>query len=442
MKKTLSLIVLNYFRLLARLQLKKNPHAVVIGITGSAGKTSTRRALSMILAKKGKVKQSHRANSESGIPLNILGLSPLNYSTLDWLRLIVLAPVMLLINWEHFDYYVVEMGIDSPKSPKNMTYLLSIIRPHIGIVLNAGLVHSDSFDYLVKDRHPKRRMDKIRLKIAEEKMKLAQGIHPTGTAIVNADQKEFRPLSKHLSSRLLTFGKARSAYFRFTAPKLSLSGFSYNFHYQGQDYSLKLAHLFEGSYVYTFSAALAAAASLGIAPQLGIEALADYQPPPGRSSLLKGKKDSIIIDSSYNTTPSGMKNMLRLLNKLGTHRHKLVILGDMRELGKQSKEAHKQLAEWILDYADEAILFGQAVKQHTLPVLKAKKFPVNYFSRFSELEKHLTNHLTPKSLILVKSSQNTLLLERAVELLLQNPSDQALLCRRGKYWDDRRSQLD
>ena len=146
MKKILSTLILNYFRFLARLQLKKNPRATIIGITGSAGKTSTRLAIVHILKTRGIVKHTTHANSESGIPLNILGLHPTSYTYFDWFRLIILAPFKLLSNWEHFAYYVVEMGIDSPDSPKNMAYLLSILRPHVGVVLNASLTHADSFD--------------------------------------------------------------------------------------------------------------------------------------------------------------------------------------------------------------------------------------------------------------------------------------------------------
>jgi UDP-N-acetylmuramoyl-tripeptide--D-alanyl-D-alanine ligase len=442
MKKIISLFILYYLRFLAKLQLKKNSHAIIIGVTGSAGKSSTRRALSLILSTKGKVKESVRANSESGIPLNILGLSPHNYSLLDWLRIIILAPLMLLINWEKFDYYVVEMGIDNPKAPKNMSYLLSIIKPHVGIVLNAGLVHSDSFDYLVKDRQPTRRAEKIRFEIAKEKMKLATQLDPTGIAIVNTDQKELKKLANDVSARLLSFGKHKGSYFHFSSPKVSLSGFSFSFHYQGQDFSLSLPYLFEPSYAYTFSAALSATTALGISPKAGIKALENYHAPAGRSSILAGIKDSIIVDSSYNSSPDSMFNMLKLLDKVGGKHYKLAIIGDMRELGKQSKHAHRNLAAWISKYSDEALLFGKETKTHTFPLLTSKNFPVHHFTHMNRLIEYLATHIKPKSLILVKGSQNTIFLERATASLLAHQSDLSRLCRRGKYWDKRRSQID
>ena len=115
----LQLAVLYYLRFWARLKLNIiRPD--IIGITGSAGKTSCVQAIVAILGDSFRVKVSEKANSESGIPLNILGLTPNDYSVVDWLRLIFLAPIKALTNWEKYDIYLVELGIDSPRVPKNM----------------------------------------------------------------------------------------------------------------------------------------------------------------------------------------------------------------------------------------------------------------------------------------------------------------------------------
>ena len=101
-RNKLAPLVLCYLRFFAKLQLKKNHQAKIVGITGSAGKTSCQLAVLAALGKnKGrlKIKISSKANSESGIPLDILGLKVKNYSPLDWLRLILLAPWQLVTNW-------------------------------------------------------------------------------------------------------------------------------------------------------------------------------------------------------------------------------------------------------------------------------------------------------------------------------------------------------
>lgn len=435
LKKIIARIVLNYFRFFARIQLAKNPRSTIIGITGSAGKTSTREAMVLILKSRGKVKESEGANSESGIPLDILGLHPKNYSMLDWLRLMILAPIRALTFTEYFDFYVVEMGIDSPDAPKNMAYLLSIITPNVSVVLNAGLTHTANFDYLVKDKNSKRRKEKLINLVAKEKMALARGVASGGVAIVNLDQKEFAKNIKDLESRKITYGKSAKADLRIINTSTSLQGFSLSFSYQGTIYKLTTPDILPDHYGHTFAAAISAGCSIGIPPSLSIQALSKYRSPAGRLRIFHGLNDSVVIDSSYNASPDTMLESLKLLKKIGSKHRKIAVLGDMRELGISTKLVHKQLADWVRYYADEAILFGTATKEYTLPVLVSGKFPVLHFEQMSELIKYLKSRLKNNDIILVKGSQNEIFLERAVEEILLNQSDVKGLCRRGIYWD-------
>ncbi|MEI8232516.1 MAG: UDP-N-acetylmuramoyl-tripeptide--D-alanyl-D-alanine ligase [bacterium] len=440
MKKYLSLIILNYFRYLAKLQLRKNPDATIIGITGSAGKTSTRLAIVQILKTRGVVKHSVHANSESGIPLNILGLSPTDYSVFDWLRLIILAPIKLLTNKETFKYYVVEMGIDSPRYPKNMAYLLSIVRPHVAVVLNASLTHASEFDYLVKDASPVRRSEKLISLIAKEKMQLARGVGSSGVAIINLDQKEFARSSKDVAGRIITFGKSDKANLKILSTTITSRGFNFRFSYLSQKYELALPDIYPEHYAYTFAAAIATAASLGIPPTISLPSLASFRAPAGRLRIFPGFSDSTIIDSSYNASPSTMFESLKLLDHLAGSRKKIAVIGDMRELGVSAKLAHKNLVDWVMKYTDEVILFGDLTKQYCLPVLESRKFPVHHFAQMSQLTKYLRSIVRPKSYILVKGSQNELFLERAVESILADQKDVAKLCRRGPFWDKLRAK--
>ena len=440
MKKLLSSWVLSYFRFFAGVQLKKNPNATIIGVTGSDGKTSLRLAIVEILKTHGTVKHSAHANSESGIPLNILGLRPKNYSALDWLRLTILAPVQLMVNREHYNYYVVEMGIDSPDAPKNMSYLLKIIRPHVGVVLNATLTHSAGFDHLVKDTSPLRRMDKLIKVIAKEKMLLAKGIGHKGVAVFNIDQKEFAAEKRDITARQITFGKSQKADLRIVSCSVTRQGFTLTFSYQGQTHKLVLTDVFPEAYAYTFAAALATAAAVGIPPLISLPSLSKYHAPSGRMRIFDGVYDSTIIDSSYNASPQTMLEALKLLKSLGGRNKKIAVIGDMRELGLSEKIAHKNLADWLLLYCDEALLFGDLTRDHTLPVLVSKKFPVHHFTKMYDLTKYIHSIVKPKSYILVKGSQNTIYLERAVESILKNPADVAKLCRRGTYWENLRNK--
>src|SRR5438270_759680 len=138
MKLLLIRPLLLYFRLFASLALRIHQPEVV-GITGSVGKSSAREAIAAVLSAYYPTKVIEKGNSEIGIPLGILGLqvnslgfqTPLR-SVADYIRLLVLA-VPGLFFLRGTKYLVIEMGVDEPEEPKNMTYLLRIVKPHIAV---------------------------------------------------------------------------------------------------------------------------------------------------------------------------------------------------------------------------------------------------------------------------------------------------------------------
>ncbi len=441
LKRYLGYPILIWLRFWAKLKLKRvNP--LIIGVTGSVGKTSTRIAIANILQSLGTVKEAKHANSESGIPLNILGLSLKNYAWFDWLRIVVLAPFAYLFKSESYDYYLVEMGIDSPFPPKNMSYLLSILRPHVGIVLNATLVHTAEFDSLVKDRSLKRRRQKLIHLIAQEKGKLVTTMDKSGLAILNLDQLEIADLAKQTSARTLFFGFKSGADVRILKVKKTRTSFAVDFQYRAQTASLKFTNFpFEDNYAYTFAAAITVGIGLGVPFLKTVELLqAKYYAPPGRWRVFQGLNQTTLVDSSYNASPKAMISALTNFKVLARRAYKLAVIGDMRELGQEAKQIHKDLATWLMNNVDEAVLFGNLTKQYTLPILKRNHFPVRHFERMDDLIAYLKAHLQPKSWLLFKGSQNTIFLERAVAALLLNKEEEKYLCRRGEYWDKIRAQ--
>ncbi|MCQ3944464.1 MAG: hypothetical protein DPW11_01660 [bacterium] len=435
MKSKLSLIVLAYLRFWAKLQLKKNPRAIIIGVTGSAGKTSTRLAIVQILKNRGGVKHSVHANSESGIPLNILGLTLSTYSFLDWLRVMLLAPLKYIFWKESYDYYVVEMGIDSPHPPKNMAYLLSIIKPDIAIVLGASHVHTETFDPLVRDTASVRRRSKLLNLIASHKMLLARSVSPDGSSIINADSAALAPYIKDIKSRLLTFGTNQSSSLRIIKNTLSRRGTSVTFEYQNMQATLTLPDIFGKEYASTFAAAVGVALSLGVPLKQAISHLSSYRSPAGRMRVFAGIKGTHIIDSSYNASPDTVNAALATLDAVAPRNAKLLILGDMRELGSLSKQMHQKLAKKLAFRADTYVLYGEMMSKYVAPSLIREKKVVYNPQSMQELIAVVKKLLKPNMWVLVKGSQNKILLERAVESILENKDDIKNLARRGAYWD-------
>jgi len=388
-KKNLGLLFLYYLRFFARLQLTKikllNPKLITVGITGSAGKTSTLLAIEAALKPNFRVKTNYGGNSETGIPLNILGLNNPDFSLLSWLKIALLTPIKLLTNWKIYDVYLIEMGIDSSQSPKNMSYLLSIIKPDIGIFLNVTPVHLENFSSLDQ--------------IAEDKAKL---VNTAQTAIINKSD----PLVKKYTKNKKTIS--------IKPIKIDIPNF-----------------FLPDIYNISLGAAITMAKTLNLQTSTAIDNLKNnFHLPPGRSSILKSINNSTLIDSSYNSSPLATIEMLNFLKTFPSP--KIAVLGDMRELGAASELSHQNLYQTALNITDTIISVGPETSRYFGP--KAKKFM--YWWQAAD---YLKNNFPQNATILIKGSQNTIFLEELVKELI--PSNKLkhylsnnLICRQSPYW--------
>lgn len=425
-----------YFRLFARLQLKK-VSPLVIGITGSAGKTSTLQACEAVLTDHVQLKVSHKANSQSGIPLNILDLHITNYTLGEWLLLAIRAPLKVIFSWPSYTHYLVEMGIDGPDEPSNMSYLLKIIRPQVAVFLNVAPTHTEPFDHLVRAATPATRRHQLLDLIAAEKGKLITTLPASATAILNQDEPLIMRTAQQTKADVTSFGTAVSADLRVVLFTSNKNGVKCVFNYADDKEKIIFSeYVLPKSYAASFAAALAVGISQKLSLKQAITSLQkNFKLPPGRSSLIPAINQATILDSSYNASTTPMLDMLELLKETAPKR-KLALLGDMRELGEVTQLEHERVAAAAAKICDAVYLVGPSMKQFALPKIKQSNTPVQWFENAYMAAEHLSTVLKKDDLLLVKGSQNTLLLEIAVERLMANPADAAqLLCRRGAYWD-------
>ena len=399
MKKYLSFFVLKYIRFFARLQLnkirflqkKKHKQLDIVGITGSAGKSSTLLACQSVFPVNFKIKTNDGYNSESGLPLSLLGLKITNYSPISWFSIFLLAPIKYLTNWQSYDILILEMGIDSISWPKNMDYLLSVVKPNIGIFLNVNPVHLQFFSSVDE--------------IAQEKAKL---VNQAKVAIVNQNDKLVAKYTKNLN----------------IFPIIPTN--------------IKFDNLFLPSiYQFSFGTALALAKLFNISYTDAYKNIqTKFTLPPSRSSILKGIKNTTIIDSSYNSSPNACEELLKFLSDFKAPK-RIAILGDMRELGKLSPIEHRRIYQIATKSADIIISVGPLTKKYfTNPKLSDKdgSAPTYNFLYWWQASEYLKNIIEGNEVILVKGSQNTIYLEELVKEILENPSDSKVLCRQSKYW--------
>lgn len=428
-------IFLWYLRTLARIQLKKiNP--IIVGIGGASGKSSLTQISSLILSQKFKVKQSKGKNSETGIPLNILGIEVDDYSFKTWFKIGFLALFKILTNFEKYDIYVVEMGIDSPNEPKNMSYLLKFISPRIGVLTNIYLEHSVYFDDLAKSEVSSERKKEILSEIAKQEELLLTSIDSSGRAILNLDDPNIKSTLPLKAKTLTVSAEDKEADFYISKVKVSENSFEVDFTFLKEIYKLKIQSPLPQYYSHIFILAIATAFSNEINVKDAISSIENnFVLPPGRFSVFKGIKNSTIFDSSYNSSLEAAIGALEVLKNIGGEKRKVGIIGDMRELGSLSQIQHELLAREMVKDLDFAIIIGEQMKEFVLPILEKANFEFKAFDNFKDAKDFIASFVRRNDLILVKGSQNTLFLERAVEILLEDKNDRNKLCRRGKYWD-------
>lgn len=444
MKKFATNSTLSYLRYFAKKALAKH-NPTIIGIAGSVGKSSTKKAIEAVLMDHFPTKAV--GNSETGIPLGILGMSPENYSPLDWLKMLAKSP--LNMNYlKGTKYLVAEMGIDEPDPPKNMDYLLSILKPDIAISLNVSATHSLQFDKTVKKEglSQEERLQEVITNIAHEDTKIITKSH-CKVGMYNADDKDVvnQIEGKELSAKLLTFGTKSTCDISYGLYRVSLKGSSFDFFVKidgkREEVNITFDHyILPREYREVFAASILVGVEVGLSlDQIKTSLEKNYIPPKGRASIFEGIHKSSILDSTYNASKASIFAFLELIDilKKETNRDVSFLFGDMRELGAESRIEHEEVAKKLIGIVDYLYLVGPLTREFVLPVIQEneKGFKeVRWFDNSHRAGEYLKDNLPKQTLLLAKGSQNTIFLEDAVKQILEDKKDSKNLCRQEDFW--------
>jgi len=321
---------------------------------------------------------------------------------------------------------VLEMGIDHPG---DMDYLLGIVRPDIGVLTHVSESHLAQFESLDH--------------IAKEKGKLIAALPETGTAIMNADNERAFRQGERSRATILSYGLSPSASLSADNIRLlqegnQVEGLSFKLNSDGKSIPVRLPDIISQHHI----SAVLAAAAIGTALRMNLvdiaAALVDFRTLPGRMQLIAGDGGVRILDDTYNASRVSTEAALATLRELIAPR-KVVILGDMLEIGPASDEVHRTLRDAVI--ASGATVFI-GVGQHMRflsDALIGTNFPEKSIHHFPDpiiAETNIRSLIRPGDLILVKGSQglrmelivNSLLSERSAE------EKQILLCRQSEAW--------
>ncbi|WKZ29942.1 MAG: cyanophycin synthetase [Candidatus Dojkabacteria bacterium] len=421
-------------------------------MTGSTGKSSCKETLVAFLTPHvgEKLKYTGSGNSDIGICYEILGLPVKKHSTLGFIGTLFKAFWQVLTFWEQFDVFVVEMGIDSPYRPNNMTALLRIIRPHVGVFISVGTVHGFAFDHLVDPTLTgEERNTAIKKLIANEKFNLIRSLENRSHGFVAHDIVSFLPSEDLKNVRIIGTGQD----FSLVEGGNTLQGFSGVVKYKNKRYTVEIPN-----YVLPPQALLNLEAATKILDLLKFDLDKSYRMlptllriEPGRSSILPGIEKTVIIDSSYNANIDAAVGLLHAMRDMTKHkrRRRVVVLGELRENGLLTQKIHEDLIEEAVKVADLLILTNTEMLKYGIPKAKELGFAMNenlfWFKNGKQLSYHIKNMIEENDVILFEGSQNEVFLEFAVEQLLanQDPSYVAgVLPRMRSDWKKIKSQIE
>jgi len=442
MKQIFLWIVVGYLWVWAKLALMFCRPQQIIGVAGSVGKSSTRVLLHEVL-KDSFPTIALSGNSETGIALSILGIWPRNYSPVDWLRMIAIAPFGLF-HLRGKTHVIVEMGTDGLRPPRNMGFLLTLIKPTIAIHLSATATHTLQFGEGLAVGETEDRYASVLARIACEDGRI---VTESGSSlnIYNHDDLNIR-------SYITTFQKnsPQVEYKSFGVGKTcDVQLLTYTVTEKGSVFILKTkegeqivvnidSYILPGIFWQNIAATYLAASELGVSKSDIERSLSSkLSLPKGRSSLFSGVNDSLIIDSSYNASRVPMMELLTTARTVAkrSDRPLVVLFGDMRELGDDAEKEHKEVVKALIQATPkEVYLVGELTKKYMVEDLKKSGISTSWHQSSIKLGAALKDLLPKRSLVLVKGSQNTIFLEETVARILQNPSDVDKLCRYDAGW--------
>jgi len=400
---------------------------IIIGITGSVGKTSTKEAIYTVLKYHFFVRPSPQSyNNPLGLPLTILNSSAPGKNILKWLAIFIKAFRLLISpkKWQRYpEILILEMGVDRPG---DFDYLLSFIRPKIGVVTAVGEipVHVEFF------AGPEQ--------LAAEKSKLVEALPKDGTAILNYDDLTVLDMKEKTIARDVTFGFEKGADVRITDFLPRLDGLHFKIEYDGNIVPVRLPNSLGKPHGY----AAAAATVVGLIFKMNLveisQALLNYQSPSGRLRLLAGIKNSHIIDDTYNASPLAMKAALEVLKELPAKR-RIAVLGDMLEIGTYSEAAHREMGDIAAKFVDYLFVVGLRAKFIADEALihGLEENQVLRFNEAKEVGLKLQEIIREGDLILIKGSQ-AMRMEKIVEEVMAKPEKaKDLLVRQEESWKTR-----
>ena len=356
----------------------------VVGITGSAGKTTAKEMTGSVLDRRFKTHRSEgNLNNAWGLPLTLLRMQ------------------------DDVEAAVLEMGMSYKGE---IARLVEISNPDVGVILNVLPVHLEHFGSIAG--------------IAAAKGELFRGLRRDAIAVYNADDARVARLGKAFKGTTLPYGIAarRAEVKADEVVSLGLKGTRFTLRYGDLRAPVRLA--IPGRHqVYNALAAAATGFACGLDPSDIAAGLVRMRPAAMRGVLHRRQDGVEILDDSYNSNPAAMERAIELLAETAPRGRRILAAGDMLELGPASARAHARIGTLAARAGIDLLVavgpLSKRMAQAAAPKAprKAAATKVRHCDSSEEAATYLASEIRPGDLVLVKGSRG-IRMERIVRALL------------------------
>ncbi len=399
----------------------------VVAITGSVGKTSTKDAIYAVVSKFAHVRKSDKSyNSQLGLPLTILGVPNGWNDPAIWFSNIWKGLVLIFTKKEYPKWLVLEVGIGKPG---DMAETASWLKTDVVVITAIG--HTPPHIEFFHSREH----------LIQEKAGLIKTLKKDGTLILNGDDEAVLSMADGVTQRIVKYGFTPGVDVQANGDTIFYDdnhtpiGVGFKTKAGGNVYQAVIEGVFGRNHVYAALAALTTAFSLGFKFEGAVQAVKNYEIPPGRMRLLSGINGSLLIDDTYNSSPVACEAALETLREVASKR-KIAVLGDMLELGKHTVEAHRKIGECAYESADILLVVGQRAESIKDGAMESgmKEKNIFEFSNSAEAGVFLKSFVKNGDLVLIKGSQGVRMERTVAQVLLDQDNKEKLLVRQDAEW--------
>lgn len=364
---------------------RRRPGLRIVALTGSAGKTTTKELIAAGLSARRRVHCTRgNLNNHLGVPLTLLGCP------------------------DEAEIAVVEMGMSAPGE---IAALSRMADPDVALVTNVRPVHLEFF----------RSVDDI----AAAKGEIYATLRPEAVAVVNLDDEECRIQAARHPGPRVTFGRDPSADVALEAiADRFVPGAELTFRHQGKASTVPLR--IGGAHAALDAlAALAAVLAAGEDVPAAANAMASVEPQPGRGRIHRLAGDAILVDDSYNSNPAALASVLGTVRAAEAAGRKVLVLGDMLELGRDEEGFHREAGERAAAAGVQVLVgVGPRAKAAVEAARRAGIAEAWHEQDAAAAARSVPQRIGPGDLVVVKGSRG-MRLEQVVEALLRTRGEAA-----------------